>query len=615
LNSVRHRWWAATPFLSRHLGPITTIDAHPRDGTLVTGGYDGHVLRWSQERGRVEWCVRFADLVNSARFDPSGDKIAVAVADGYVYVVDSRTGFTMLRLGPHGDDANDASWSYHEDGLLAVVCDAGDTSVHLWRTDGAEAIHAALPGHHHGVFAVAFSPANPVFATASEDMSVRLWDAAASEPIAVLKHPGDVETLAWSPDGRVLATGCDDGTLRLWDPHSGEVRSSIVATASLRRVAFAPTGDLVLCGSYDGYVRLVSPDTFEVAAELRTPQQWERSGVFVDAATIAVGSFGGSPHLICRAYANWSSAAAEAPTPTDGLTAVAPARDGFILGADCVVARWGSKPDIVVVRDTLITAVREDSDDVVAIGDYLGNVTVVGPDRRIVVVNTRGGPVNSLAWLPDGILISGGYDGVIRTFTRAGDAIDTVRAHDGPIKSVAWNRAAAVIAAGSSDNTLSAWCVDGGKLGEVLRYSADDLVLVNSVASSVQHPWVAVASRDRTPRIWHLMTGEVRRLPRIHSKSVKAIAVDAEGRTIATGSYDGTICIWRFDDGVLVGWKQLLAHGKPGVASVAFLADGSICSVGWNGSVMRCTADGQMLALAWFTATAPLEGNGEGAWI
>ncbi|MGZ6832711.1 MAG: CHAT domain-containing protein, partial [Mycobacteriaceae bacterium] len=76
--------------------------------------------------------------------------------------------------------------------------------------------------HHDGeVMEVAFSLDGTRLATASDDNTARLWEAATGRQLARMEHDDRVWAVAFNPDGTRLATGSLDNTARLWEAATG----------------------------------------------------------------------------------------------------------------------------------------------------------------------------------------------------------------------------------------------------------------------------------------------------------------------------------------------------------------------------------------------------------
>jgi WD40 repeat protein len=521
--------------------PATDDIAFAPNGDLVVVATGDAVPQvWDlRERQRVATLPRQRAGVSVAAFAPDGDTVATGDADGTVTLWDVRDPRATRPTGPPLPRAGSAISGLAFSGRLLVVGSYGGPT-RVWDVGGAPTLVGKLGDAGEAASAVAVSPVAPVVAIGSLDGTTRLWSIADPRAPIALGDPmaaavASVRSARFSADGTFLVTGSDGGTSVLWttadsaEPHTlGPPVTS--ENQALSFVTFSADGRVAALSGVDRSAQLF--DVTDPAAPRPVGLPFTPAGTTVfDAAFAPYG------RILATATENgvtlWDTA-----NPTQPRRLGEPPVPGFT--SETISVRFS--PD-----GRILAAVV--SDGTVRLWD-VGN-----PASPAELGAPITGKLASVAFSANGsVLAVGSYDSTIRLYdiSRPGTPEPVTPSLPGPpvfrgtVASLAFSRHG-VLASGSDNGTVILWDVSAparittvgqpidaasAASASAVTFTSDaDLLITASDTGTV-------TVRDVTDPAVPVALG---RPLAAHHSAAESLTVTPDGRTIATGSYDGAV--------------------------------------------------------------------------
>lgn len=467
--------------------------------------------------------------ITSTRFSPSGGHILAGTRDGSILVWDLTT-MRRRRIAAHGAEVSD----------------------------------------------IEVSPRGTLFASASEDGTVRTWRLErATSPevrevmsVAIGEQSGPVSEIAFGAEGAVLASAGSDGEIVIWSLERGLDRILLVdaGVGGVDALAFHPTEPLLASAATNGRIvlwDLLKENVLNTVEYLDSPIE---SLVKAEDDAIAVGLEDGGVRLVGAGDAREPLLVIEGRSPRSGPVALSP--DGHLLAhAPCVdLARR-----LLPICD----------------GSRL-DVWDPGSRQVLWTGDGQGGVIESLAVSPDGSsIVSGREDGELHVWdARTGASWPLAPSHSGAVRDLSFSPDGSHFVSAGMDGRLLLWNASTRSLTQRLLDGGSGTML--AAAFSPDGRILAAGGGDKVIHLWDLESMLPAGPPLDgHSESIFDLDFDATGEVLASGSYDGEIRLWSVDGQSRIG--TLTTH-RDAVTGVAFV-DAGLVSADRGGLLVRWQLD------------------------
>jgi len=570
-------------------GRVNAIAWSP-DGLLIAEGNSAgtvELLRSDLREAVSVLTVSSADIVSVA-FSHDGNGLAIGSADGRTSFWDVRDGHLLFDL-PHKYGHPQVACS--PVGPRMAVATGGD----WWGQTGGDVYLVDTTSRKEfevlpkaGGLAV-FSPDGKRIATAnygnyaSGSQKVVLWDVASGQKLGVLPDIRQVLAMVFSPDGNLLAIANFYGEVSLWNlrDFSHEVlRKQTRDTA--KSVAFSPDGRRLVVGLQTHEVEEWDVSERRLFKTLHG-HTGEINGVALspDGTRLASGSADGTvrlwdpqPSTVQKLIPEFNNPYGYLGCPTfspDSRWVAVSIRNGDVQIVDPTTEKWNVHMVLTNAGFPLFFS-KNASTLLTLAGDFKTlrrwNLTS-GEPLSTTTLNSTNANVVASAITPDGNRLALSTGRRIEVFdTRTGHFLDDF------------------------NSPMSARCLGFSADGRLLAISGN-----NNGGSNAGVLWDTAAGR----LLWTLAG---------HRDRVDSISFSPDQKTVATASWDNTVCLWDVATGKRV--KVLIGH-KAGRITSAFSPDGGTLATAsddrtikfWNLVTFREVGSIQLNAPANFLAFSP----------
>lgn len=257
--------------LEGHTEQVLDIDFSIDGKSLISASYDKSIRVWSLKTGLCDQVLDgHIHSSQAVRFKQNQQEIISAGRDGKLRFLPIYENKIERQLFSH--NKNIESLVFNSNGKF-LAC-GEETIIYVWNI-ATGVCQFVLKGHKDfrdvvkstnntktwrgAITALKFTPDDQYLISASNDMTIRIWDMKTGLCKYILSgHVEPVKTIAVSADGNKVISGGEDKIVKIWDINTGKELNSLTGhTQVIRSVCFSSDGLYAASGSGSNYGEVI----------------------------------------------------------------------------------------------------------------------------------------------------------------------------------------------------------------------------------------------------------------------------------------------------------------------------------------------------------------------